>query len=399
MGIRVLTHRFTQKPLTNKLSVRIISFARVNLGMPGFVPLFMTLLITFLSLMIVKKTHAREDIIPGSRYTSARGAAMGNALIPYADDGMSALFYNPAAIARLRGFAFEPFNVGADPNQSFAKNFNDASWKIFNLRDYVGKLKRAEGERESIGGYYAPAIWFRGFAGGLLYQQRTYAQHHAGKINYRSKYEVIPAVGFGIRLASGVVRLGYALHYVSVVGGKVNEEEPTAPDLAYRNKVAQGAAMSHNAGFALSLPFTYLPAINIVGRNLGNTKYNKSSILYSATSTTGTPKTDNMSIDVAMSGEPKLGGGVTMRYSLEYRDLMSVSGVSPMGHAALGTEISFRDRFFLRGGLSSGYPSAGIGMQSDKAKLGFAWHSEEIGGGFREIRDIRYMIQIQLRLF
>ena len=51
---------------------------------------------------------SEANSVPGSRYMSGRAAAMGDAFLPLADDGASAVFYNPSAIARLKDPRFEP---------------------------------------------------------------------------------------------------------------------------------------------------------------------------------------------------------------------------------------------------------------------------------------------------
>ena len=40
--------------------------------------------------------------MPGARYLSARGAALGDAMLPWGDDGASGLFYNPASLGKIR---------------------------------------------------------------------------------------------------------------------------------------------------------------------------------------------------------------------------------------------------------------------------------------------------------
>src|SRR5215210_8842042 len=136
--------------------------------------------------------HAREDLIPGSRYTSGAGAAMGDAYLPIGKDIGSGLFYNPANLGRLRGFQVEPLNFSLYLNGPLIDHFGPSSTGVTNLASYVPKLQANPGERQGVGYSYLAAVGFPGLAIGLLYQTEIAGVANSdGTISYRSNYQII----------------------------------------------------------------------------------------------------------------------------------------------------------------------------------------------------------------
>src|SRR5256885_561612 len=76
--------------------------------------------------------HARQDLIPGSRYTSGRAAALGDAFLPLGEDGAAALFYNPAAIGKLKGPTIEPLNLSIYGDLGYFSSLNSNFFNIYN---------------------------------------------------------------------------------------------------------------------------------------------------------------------------------------------------------------------------------------------------------------------------
>src|SRR5690242_14671582 len=89
-----------------------------------------------------KLAYAREDLIPGSRYTSGRAAAMGDAYIPLADDVASGLFYNPANLAKVLKTQFEPFNASFYSNVGNIPNIGNGT-QVTSLSGNLSTLNKS----------------------------------------------------------------------------------------------------------------------------------------------------------------------------------------------------------------------------------------------------------------
>jgi hypothetical protein len=237
-----------------------------------------------------------------------------------------------------------------------------------------------------------------GFACGVLLQTQLAAQYNStGTVTYRSLYQLIPAIGTGIRLLRGMIRFGYSLQWVNEAIGNVTTSSLTS--LAYNKGISQGSGISHNLGVGLTLPIKFLPSFDLVVRNATATSF-ISPVIYSfAPSSTSVPSTEPMTFDGSFSLQPHLGRGSMLNLVAEYRDILNKSNDALWGRLAFGGELSLRGRFFLRGGYSGGYPAAGFGMKNGKTELSFAWFTAEIGSSYKNDGDTRIMMQYQLRSF
>lgn len=352
---------------------------------------------------IASDAVAREDIVPGSRYVPAEAAAMGDAFLPLATDPASALFYNPAGLGRARGFQASLFNLQLYGNTGYFGGFSSQHpgfYKVTSLSSYLPDLKRNPGSSQGVGMSFLPSFYWKGFAFGMLAQSQIAGRYNTdGTVSYRSVYQLIPAAGTGIRLADGIVRLGYSVQWVNQASGKVsNVPESTVP-LGYNQGLTKGSALSHTIGFALTLPYRYLPELDIVGRNLFNTRFQGTSIMPLVSNSIGTPADEQMTFDVSLSMVQKLGSGAQFTWVFEDRDFTSRSQVSLLGRIAIGLQFDFRQALFLRGGWGSGYPSAGIGLKRKLSEFSLSWASEEVGNGYHDQRDTRFLLQYEVRAF
>ena len=350
-------------------------------------------------LMFGQFAFAREDLLLGSRYTSAESAGMGGASLPLGDTGADALFSNPALFGKFKDAHFdvdESFYTNAQAITNGGLNI----YKITSLSGYSSQLLTNPGSFQGVGNQLIPSFSSRYFGIGVLANNQIAAQESAsGTIQYRSLYQLIPAIGGGFRLADGIIRLGYSVQWVNEAQGSVTTSSSTSP-LGYDQMLQQGSGLSSTFGFAMTLPYQYLPSFNAVVRNAFSTTYAGTPVLIPSVGTSaGTLPTDPMTIDTSISVQPKLGAGTVMNLVFEYRDVTGKTGMAFAGRLALGDEIAFRDSFFLRGGFSEGYPSAGFGVRSKTGELSFTWYSEELGTSYLSDRDIHYMLQYKFRAF
>jgi len=342
--------------------------------------------------------EARMDSVPGSRYTAVRAAGLADAFLPLVDDGGEALFYNPALIGHLKRTHLELFNLQILGNSNFLNDLNLSSYKVVKLESFKSELQENTGKNLGAGISLFPNFFFRGFAAGVFLQSRVIAKHSGDEIEYRSLYEVIPAVGGAIRLARGIVKLGYSLHWVNQAYGQATVSQDSS-SLGYENGIYKGSGMSHNFGFSLTLPYNHLPAFNLVARNIGGVSYTTSSLVPFGENTAGAPPDEESSFDASFSFQSKIGKGGYYNFVLQARDLTNRSNMPWGVRAAFGFEVSFRDNLFFRVGYGSGYPSAGIALRRKKSEFSLSWYSEELGTAIDRNRNINILLQYQLRVF
>jgi hypothetical protein len=340
----------------------------------------------------------RDDLVPGSRYTSARAAAMGDAFLPLGEDVASGLFYNPGNLAKIRLMEYNISNFTLDLNTPFVSNLGLGSVSLPILGSFLPTLTTVSPKFLGGGGSFFMDFGMPGFSVGVLLQSQIGAQLNADStVTYRSLYQLIPAVGTGFKLFRGLIRFGYSLQWVNQAVGNVTTASSTS--LAYTDGIAQGSAISHNLGVGVTLPFRLVPTFDLVVRNAMGANYISPVIYPFTSSSTSVPVTEAMTFDGSFSLQPHLGRVTILNIVGVYRDILNQSQDSVLGRIALGAEIAVRRRFFFRAGFSGGYPSAGFGLKAGKRELSFAWYTTEIGTSFMSQGDTRFMMQYQIGSF
>jgi hypothetical protein len=354
------------------------------------------------ALITFESAQAREDIVPGSRYVPAQAQAMGDAYLPLASDPATALFYNPAALGMARGAQADIFNFQFYGDKGYFSNIDVSHhdfYKVFSLSSYSDTLKRSTGTWAGGGYSFAPAFSLGHFGFGLLVQEQIRGKYNSNDtIDHYGNYQIIPAVGGALRLAEGIVRIGYSLQWVNQASGTV-AGEPAANGVAYNEGLDKGSALSHTLGVAITLPYQHLPQLNVVGRNLFMARFSGAAMMPFASSSNGVPANEKTTYDASLSWVEKIGAGAEFTWVLEDRDVLQSSGVSMLGRLAVGLQFDFRKAFFLRGGWGSGYPDAGVGFHRKKSELALTWSNVEIGNGYHDQKDTHYVLQYQVRAF
>lgn len=341
---------------------------------------------------------ARQDLIPGSRYTSARGAALGDANLPYADDVMSGLFYNPAGLSKVNRFEMTPVNVMSYLNNDFFNLWNSNFYSAVSLPSYVNRLNQTPGQFGGMGGQLGFGLGVPGLSVGLLVLSQVGAKSNGdGTVTWKSTYQLVPAFGTGFKLLSGLLRVGYSLQWVNSAQGTVTASE-TGP-IGYDLGLARGSTFSHTLGATVTLPMDFLPTFNLVVRNVLDSVYNPFSLLPVSQGSTTLPPTEVTTGDASFSAQMILGKGALGRFVIQSRDFTDRTHVTYMAHIAAGMEVDFNGKLQLRGGFGSGYPCAGIGIKRRGAQFDFTVYSEEIGSGYLSQKDTRYVFQYQMGNF
>ncbi len=339
------------------------------------------------------------DRVPHSRFPSVRGAGMGDSILGFVDDTQGALFYNPSAFGKLRDFKFEPINVRAAGNSDVTSALGPDSLKYASSSKYVDYLSENPGKTPSSEFSVFPSFRLPYFGMGVLYQNENRSTADSSGINYRSRSLFIPTVGTGFRLASGVLRFGYSLQWVSLAQSTGTVVHTASAATRSNEKITEGSGYSHNGAMTVTLPFHYQPSFQLVARNIGGLNYSGKPIFVSAAGATSAPAKEHLSLDVGTSWFAKFSASSEMKFSIVYRDFTDSSSTARWGHFAFGTEFGLGDLFFFRAGYASAYPTGGFGLKTKHVALDFAWSSDEIGAGLRSSRDNKLSLQLRIHAF
>jgi hypothetical protein len=230
-------------------------------------------------------------------------------------------------------------------------------------------------------------------------QSRNAASNSGGSVNYRSSYRFVPAFGAGARLAGGLFKLGYSLHYINKAEGEVTGIPSSSSPMGYHQQLAQGSGISHNLGATIAIPVAYVPTISVVARNVLGTTFKEFSIISFASNITGAPAADPMTVDVGFSIQPRFQGGGFMSWTAQIKDATHQSGFSLMDRTSFGVEANIRGTFALRAGYALGALQAGAGFKTEHADVNLAWHTEELGTPSASARERRWMFQYVVKAF
>ncbi len=378
------------------------------------------LLATFLFL-----THSFADdgINTGihHHYRSPRALGMGEAFVAAVDD-YSALFYNPAALARRED---GQINLSFDFSWSksffdFAKKMDDAS-KVTGTdaqkqQAYLNVLQDLYGSNYTIGANLPNGIWVRpGWGVAVLPMDFTsdLTIHKGPTVNVRAYGDSTIAFGYGrdYKGIPGRLSLGTTLKFVN--RAFINRSV-TLIDLAVDSKVIKkedardGYTLDADLGalYTPELPTDGLwgvfrlskPTFGVVVRNVLDYGFGQSFNLINKT-TVEAPEKLNRTIDLGSKWEfPQL-GIFSGRGVLDFRDIMHPY-VTFRKSAHIGMEFDWRMASWWKGsyrvGVNQGYFTAGVSALLFLFNLDLVTYGEDIGSSDSPKENRVYMVRMNI---
>lgn len=302
---------------------------------------------------------------------SVRALGMGNAYLTTVSD-TDALFYNPAALAKLSGFNLQLANLRTGVN----------GLEIYELVQNAGDLSQPSGYNQFFGkpvwleanGKAAIALPNFGFAV-FTNNNLGFELHNPAYPEFETHF--ISDYGF---VLGGSVPIGsYASFGATVkrisrwggdevigVGAITSGSGVTALEDAFKDK---GVGYGMDASIMYTSPSPFSPAIAIVWQDIGCTTFEKTDGLKAP------PRIrDNLSIGLGTNVDLP---GFDWATSLDLRHVTNNDEqVGKKIH--LGTEFSL-PLIDLRAGLNQGYPSYGVGLNLLLLRIDAAYYAEEIG--------------------
>lgn len=332
-----------------------------------------------------------------SFYSGVRCQAMGGACIAVVNDE-TALVVNPAGLGKLRDMYGTVFDPEIETNGNFPGFYSaEAFSNPFELEDIKGALDKKRGDQYHMKAQVMPSFVARNFGIGLLgnYILDARMSDDGSTIDtfYRNDFALV--LGFNFRFFDGRVKLGFNTRLIS----RIEANNPTlssAGSLNYNSIASEGVGLATDVGLILAAPWTYIPTVTAVLRDVGGTSFDKTSGLRMETATR--PEIVKQDLDVAVALFPIHSNNVRSSWTIEYRGLLTSADEpdkAKLLHA--GLELNFGDVAFFRAGYNQRYWTSGFEIASERFQWQFATYGEEIGTQSAPREDRRYTLKFAYR--
>lgn len=340
---------------------------------------------------------AQADAVNNEWFSPVRNLSMGNVGIASADDGTAAMFYNPAALSRNKRAIFEFFNPQVEIGKGvFRLAQNSAGYEKQTALKKTQPLLRDQPHVPSYMGYAVyPNLQAPNFGFGLLWSERAVSFINSqDRLEYRSRYLMIPTMGLAMPLLGSRVRLGVAVRAIQITSNE-RVVDTDAQGIGYKKDAEEGFGLGLDAGMLLTAPWAGLPTLGFVARNLGDTSMSGAAPYPRAEGTVRRHHKVKGTYDAGFAIFPKVGKRSTLTIAADYRDIQDVAFVDSRRHINLGMELGVNKTFYFRLGASQAYWTAGIGLASKFGNIDFGTYSEELDRrNVREIEDRRFALKL-----
>jgi hypothetical protein len=343
---------------------------------------------------------ARLFHYPQQRYVSPLSESVGGGVLPLQDEVGNVLMNNPAALARFKGYRFEPVNLGLNVNSEYLSNaFESHTLGKYTLGGISSLMTQNVDTIYGFGYQNMTAFSYGNWAFGLLYQEHSRAVSDGTNLEYQAINQVVPTIGFGFGMARNVIRVGYSLQYVNQTSGTATVA--ASDSAAFFSGLARGSGLSHNVSINFALPYTYLPSFSIMARNLGGLVFSGSRLIPRGTNFQGSIPSEPMSVDIAMDYLFKVAADFRIKWYLEYRDMTNQSSFSSFADRfSTGFDIPLSKSFGIRGGMQGiANFSYGLGYRGEFGELGLSIYQEKNGLTTGPSWDQKYAIQFKIKAF
>lgn len=340
--------------------------------------------------------RSRADTVNNEWVSTTQARTMGNAGIAAAEDPATAAFYNPAALAKLKKPMAEVFNPQIDIGTGvFGLSTSMRDWfkhgNYANTRDLV---KGKPGKVSSVGASLFPNVSSQNFSFGILarYSRWSHYEQSDATWRYYSRYLIVPSMGFSVATLGGRMRLGVAVRAIQV--SKTEGTEADTTSTAVTNvSTRHGLGIGLDAGALITMPWSWLPTLGAVARNVGDTSFPTDGLMKVGSATVAGQRHEQvkMTYDAGFALSPKVGSRDVFTMAFDMRDVTNRTGAVPLRHYNAGLELASNRMFFLRAGFSQGYWTAGIGFAGKEGSFDVGTYSDEINATKSQTLEDRHI--------
>ncbi len=330
-------------------------------------------------------------------FNGVRSLAMGGASIAVVNDE-TALISNPAGLGKLRDFYGTIADPEIDASSSLVSKYLKQSFG--NPFDPAQVQKTLDASRETpfhTRVQMFPSLVVRNFGIGLFIKSSMDAYMDATGANMQTYYvsDYALLLGYNLRLFDGRVKLGVVGKAISRIEIDKNLSTTGAMDIA--SNASEGGALGTDVGLTLTAPWTWLPTLSAVVRDVGGTNFTAGSGLRGITTTTRPAKVDQ-DIDVAFAFFPLHANRSRSSFTVELQKLKAYGlATDKQRYMHVGYEYNYSDLLFFRAGMNQRYWTAGMELASEKTQIQIASYGEDVGIDGTPIEDRRLIFKFSLR--
>lgn len=330
-------------------------------------------------------------------YNGIRALGMGGAAIAVVNDE-TALLYNPAGLGKLRNYivtvADPEVDIGADTESIAGTNLT----KVIEPQEALNMAKEHPGDRIYLRGQAFPSFVVPNFGIGVFKKYEVSADVDEASTRYRLDYinDTALVLGFNFRMWDGRIKLGFNTRIVNRIEIHRDDIDPNSSGLTLDGLGSEGIGVASDVGLMVSAPWTWLPTLAVVARDVGHTQYNFKEGLF--TNSTTDPAVVGQSLDAAIALFPIVGKKTRAQFTAEYRGVLTASDEEDsQKRIHTGIEFNIQDTLFVRAGMNQRYWTAGFEIALMNYQLQFATYGEEVGTAAANQEERRYVGKFSYR--
>jgi len=328
-------------------------------------------------------------------YRGTRGQGMGGADTAVVNDE-TALLINPAGLGKLRN------TIGTilDPELEFGERISKMYTKqpFSGFTDLSAISATLDASREKPYHYKQqlfPSFVLKNFGMGLLIKDSMDATMSEDGTTIAAHYvsDWILAGGFNFRFWDGRIKLGFTeklINRVQAIG-----DFPVAQSLKVTDIGKEGYGIGTDVGLILSAPWSWIPTLSIVGRDLGGTNLNNTGFRYKLADK---PDPIPQDADVAIAFFPIHSNQTRSSFTFEHKHVLTSSQyTNKMQLYHFGWETNISDIIFVRFGMNGNYWSTGLEVASERTQFQFSYFADDASNTTTAIEDRRWSLKAVFR--
>ena len=329
-------------------------------------------------------------------FTGARMLAMGGAQVAVVSDE-TALLANPAGLGRVR----DSYGTIFDPELDFGQNLS----AIYKTKAFTNPLDLQQVSNtltETPDTYFYqrdqlfPSFVIRNFGIGFYWRQLMAAQMNstATSMDVRSYDDMVLALGYNLRIWEGRIKIGFVGKAISRI--EINRSIAPTSSLDRKDYATEGVGFGGDVALNLAAPWTFIPTLAIVARDVGGTKFSGGKNLRMVTTDLPTELTQDYDVGVAVF--PILTNHTRSSFTYEYQRIREAAlAQDKLRYSHAGYELNLYDTLFLRVGLNQRYVTGGLELASEHFQFQLSTYGQDVGTDGSPKEDRRVVVKFSLR--